>query len=58
MRRFLPRKKIQETFEQDNFMSYFTDTIDTIDTIDTLLNKTIARWKNPSSPSHRENFKL
>ena len=30
MRRFLPRKKIQETFEQDNFMAYFTDTINTL----------------------------
>jgi hypothetical protein len=44
MRRFLPRKKIQETFEQDNFMTYFSDTINTF------LNKTITRWSNPTSP--------
>ena len=52
MRRFLPRKKIQETFEQDNFMTYFTDTINT------LLNKTITRWKNPLVDKPRTGFQL
>jgi len=52
MRRFLPRKKIQETFEQANFMAYFTDTINT------LLNKTITRWKNPSTSNHGKGFQL
>jgi predicted nucleotidyltransferase component of viral defense system len=52
MRRFLPRKKIQETFEQDNFMAYFTDSINT------LLSKTITRWKSPSTASHRAGFQL
>jgi len=52
MRRFLPRKKIQETFEQASFMAYFTDTINT------LLNKTIARWESSSTASHGEGFQL
>jgi predicted nucleotidyltransferase component of viral defense system len=52
MRRFLPRKKIQETFEQDNFMAYFTDTINT------LLNKTMTRWSNPTSSTRGARFHL
>ncbi len=52
MCRFLPRKKIQETFEQANFMAYFTDTINT------LINKTITRWKKPSTPNHGAGFQL
>ena len=51
MRRFLPRQKVQETFEQEHFMAYF------IETINTLLNKTIDRWKSPAA-DNEVNFKL
>lgn len=52
MCRFLPRKQIQETFEQESFMPYF------IDTINTLLNKMLVRWKNPSISNLDLGFKL
>lgn len=52
MRRFLPRKKLEETFEQANFMEYF------IAAIDELLNKTTTRWKNPMPESKNTSFKL
>ncbi len=52
MRRFLPRKKVQETFEQDNFMPYFTDAVNVI------LKKTISRWEKPLAPNHNTGFTL
>lgn len=52
MRRFLPRKKLEETFERADFMEYFTAAIDE------LLNKTIMRWKNPIPESKNTGFKL
>jgi len=45
-------EKIQETFEQKHFMTYF------IDSIDTMLNKTIARWKKQSVLRNEEGFRL
>jgi hypothetical protein len=33
-------------------MTYFSDTINT------LLNKTITRWSNPTSPNHGARFQL
>jgi len=52
MRRFLPKTKIEETFEQANFMGYFTTTIDE------LLEKTISRWKSPVTTNDKIDFKL
>lgn len=50
MRRFLPREKLQETFEQVGFMEYF------IATINELLKNTITRWAEPAS--NNGGFKL
>lgn len=52
MRRFLPRKKLEETFEQVGFMEYFTDAIND------LLNKTITRWAAPATNGNKNGFKL
>jgi predicted nucleotidyltransferase component of viral defense system len=52
MRRFLPRKKIQETFDQSNFMAYFTQEVED------LLQQLVKRWQQASSPKDKPKFKL
>ena len=52
MRRFLPREKIQNTFDQKNFMPYFTETITA------LLKKTLTRIEGQLKPDSTNIFQL
>jgi predicted nucleotidyltransferase component of viral defense system len=52
MRRFLPRKKIQETFDQGDFMAYFTQEVEG------LLQQLVKKWQQTSSPQDKPKFNL